>query len=400
MSRTQQEQFLLAHLGRQLAGETKTQHFLEIMSAELRNLLGASECRIYLDPRGRRFLGTSMNGAASLAGPLGQKVQRAVRSGLSVRLDRGKGSVHNLLAAPMLGHDGRLLGYIEVANKLAGEFHADDEGFLMLLASITGYALENEKLNHKLQDSHLETIYRLATIAEYRDPVDLTGHLRRMSRYSGMIAEGIGLSKAESRNILYASPLHDIGKVAIPDKVLHKPAKLTEREYDIIKKHTVIGAEILSRAKSELLRLRLPHRPRPPRENSTAPAIRRASKGGRSLWRRASSRWRTSSMLFAAAASTRPRGTAPRPGPISSSARARISTPRSSAPSKRRGPASRRSCATTGSSRAARPLREKPATTPTTTRAAEPARPALISPPQFVTIALVPEPSFPADQPG
>jgi putative two-component system response regulator len=115
--------------------------------------------------------------------------------------------------------------------------------------------MDNERLNRELQDSHLETIYRLATVAEYRDKEDLAGHLRRMSRYSSLIAEGVGLSRVEARRILYASPLHDIGKVAIPDSVLLKPGKLSPAEYEIIKTHTLLGAEILSNAKSELLKV-------------------------------------------------------------------------------------------------------------------------------------------------
>src|SRR5208282_1247444 len=69
------------------------------------------------------------------------------------------------------------------------------------------------------------------------------------------LAQGIGLSFQEAADIRYAAPLHDIGKVAIPDSILRKPAKLTESEFEEMKKHTVYGAKMLANAESRLLRL-------------------------------------------------------------------------------------------------------------------------------------------------
>src|SRR5208282_611250 len=69
------------------------------------------------------------------------------------------------------------------------------------------------------------------------------------------LAQGIGLSFQEAADIRYAAPLHDIGKVAIPDSILRKPAKLTVEEYEEMKKHTVYGARMLANAESRLLRL-------------------------------------------------------------------------------------------------------------------------------------------------
>jgi putative two-component system response regulator len=115
--------------------------------------------------------------------------------------------------------------------------------------------LENAALYDDLRRSHLETIYRMALVAEYRDQEDTGRHLRRMSRFSGILALGVGLSPAEAEDIRYAAPLHDIGKVAIPDAILRKPAKLTVEEYEEMKKHTVYGSKMLANAESRLLRL-------------------------------------------------------------------------------------------------------------------------------------------------
>ena len=101
-------------------------------------------------------------------------------------------------------------------------------------------------------DAQLETIRRLALVAEFKDKITAT-HLDRMSRYSALLAEGVHLSPGEVDLLLHASPLHDVGKVGIPDAVLQKPGKLDADEWKIMKTHTIIGHKILSGSNSPLL---------------------------------------------------------------------------------------------------------------------------------------------------
>lgn len=108
--------------------------------------------------------------------------------------------------------------------------------------------------NEKLQNSFLDTIHRLALAAEYKEE-ETGNHIIRMSRYSALIAEKLCLSKKEVQNILYASPLHDLGKIGIPDSILLKPGKLTDEEFTIMKTHTIIGANILAYSKAEVLQV-------------------------------------------------------------------------------------------------------------------------------------------------
>jgi len=108
--------------------------------------------------------------------------------------------------------------------------------------------------NEKLQNSFLDTIHRLALAAEYKEE-ETGNHIIRMSRYSALIAEKLCLSKKEVQNILYASPLHDLGKIGIPDSILLKPGKLTDEEFTIMKTHTIIGANILAYSKAKVLRV-------------------------------------------------------------------------------------------------------------------------------------------------
>ena len=108
------------------------------------------------------------------------------------------------------------------------------------------------KSYNDLKEAQLETIYRLAVAAEYRDE-DTATHLKRMSNYAAIIAKGMGLSEKEVELILYTSPMHDVGKIGIPDNILFKPGKLTPEEFEVIMNHCVIGVRILSGSKSEMI---------------------------------------------------------------------------------------------------------------------------------------------------
>ena len=104
----------------------------------------------------------------------------------------------------------------------------------------------------ELNDTRLEVIRRLGRAAEYRD--DMTGyHIIRMSRYSQLLALAAGMGEDEAERLLNASPMHDIGKIGIPDNVLLKPGKLDPEEWKIMQTHVDIGVEILSGSDSELM---------------------------------------------------------------------------------------------------------------------------------------------------
>ena len=106
----------------------------------------------------------------------------------------------------------------------------------------------------ELEETRQEAILRLGRAAEYRD--NETGmHVIRMSRLSAKLAKKIGLPDEECQLILQASPMHDVGKIGIPDEILLKPGKLNEEEWVIMKKHSEIGAEILSGSRSAIMKM-------------------------------------------------------------------------------------------------------------------------------------------------
>jgi putative two-component system response regulator len=106
----------------------------------------------------------------------------------------------------------------------------------------------------ELDKAQMEVLQRLALAAEYRDD-DTRLHTRRVGMIAQRIAQALDLPPDQTDLILHASPLHDIGKIGIPDSILLKHGKLTDDEFTIMKEHTVIGGNILSKSNSFFLRL-------------------------------------------------------------------------------------------------------------------------------------------------
>jgi len=107
---------------------------------------------------------------------------------------------------------------------------------------------------HALRDAFLEAIFTLMRAAEYRD--DETGaHVKRISYYTRVLAEGLGMDKDFCNMIFYASPMHDIGKIGTPDRILLKPGGFTPEEWEIMKQHTVTGDRILADTTSPYLKM-------------------------------------------------------------------------------------------------------------------------------------------------
>ena len=114
-------------------------------------------------------------------------------------------------------------------------------------------AREVERATAHLLAREEEIIYRLARAIEYRDG-DTGGHVSRVAQISELIAEGIGLPEHRCRMIYLAAPLHDIGKIGIADAILSKPGKLTPAEFATMQEHVTIGARILERGSSDLIK--------------------------------------------------------------------------------------------------------------------------------------------------
>lgn len=105
----------------------------------------------------------------------------------------------------------------------------------------------------EIRNREKELVVRMSRAAEFRDP-ETGAHIQRMAHYSALIARGLGLDDKTQSLILEAAPMHDVGKIGIPDYILLKPGKLTGEEFEIMKGHARIGHEILKESGSEILR--------------------------------------------------------------------------------------------------------------------------------------------------
>jgi putative two-component system response regulator len=125
-------------------------------------------------------------------------------------------------------------------------------GALQALADSTAVAMENVRISQELEASRLETLQRLALAAEYRDD-GTRQHTERVARTSRAISERLGLPADQTSLIYRAAPLHDVGKLAIPESILLKPGRLTSREFEQVKGHTTTGGAILAGSSSQVL---------------------------------------------------------------------------------------------------------------------------------------------------
>ncbi len=155
-----------------------------------------------------------------------------------------------------LGGSGRAIGVLTLSGRAGRRpFDDSDAQTLSMLANIAGTAIHS-KLRQEARDAARDSIMvALAKLAEYRD--NATGaHLERVVRYSTILAEELATTDSHRarinqefiRQLQQAAPLHDIGKVAVPDRILLKPGPLSEDEFALIQRHAVIGADIIQTA--------------------------------------------------------------------------------------------------------------------------------------------------------
>jgi putative two-component system response regulator len=111
-----------------------------------------------------------------------------------------------------------------------------------------------QQRTRELEDTRLQIIRRLGRAAEFKD--DETGyHVIRMSHYCRMLAVAGGIPEHRAELLFNAAPMHDVGKIGVPDSILEKPGPLTPDEWSIVKRHPVIGAGIIGRHNNELLEM-------------------------------------------------------------------------------------------------------------------------------------------------
>jgi PAS domain S-box-containing protein len=152
-------------------------------------------------------------------------------------------------------------GKLTYKNKNEKKFHLevtmyplkDGLGKIVEYMQISHDITEIEDLHEELEETQREIIYKLGEIGETRSSE--TGyHVKRVAEYSKLFAQKINLNDEEINRLFMASPMHDIGKIGIPDAILNKMGKLTDEEWEIMKTHAQIGYDILKNSKRETLK--------------------------------------------------------------------------------------------------------------------------------------------------
>ncbi|MCH7992095.1 MAG: response regulator [Gemmatimonadetes bacterium] len=113
---------------------------------------------------------------------------------------------------------------------------------------------EVTRAQREVQAGHLDTIRRLSLAAEYKDH-DTAGHIERIGRYSQVVGMAMHMQPGVVDLLSHAAPLHDVGKLGIPDSILLKPGPLDESEREIMNTHTTIGAQILAGSTSPVIQM-------------------------------------------------------------------------------------------------------------------------------------------------
>jgi HD-GYP domain-containing protein (c-di-GMP phosphodiesterase class II) len=158
--------------------------------------------------------------------------------------ERTEFKTRNIICVPVKVKK-KLIGVLEAINKKGkGKFDREDLTLLTSLADQVAIALDNSRLYEELEEMFFQTAESLADAIEKRDPYT-GGHTQRVTLYSQAIAKYLQLEPLEKKWLKIASVLHDIGKIGVEDDILKKRDRLTPEEFNVIKRHSDMGAEIL-----------------------------------------------------------------------------------------------------------------------------------------------------------
>jgi response regulator RpfG family c-di-GMP phosphodiesterase len=129
-----------------------------------------------------------------------------------------------------------------------------DRDLIEIFCTNVSVAFDNIYLNQEVEDTQKEILFTLGEVAEARSQ-ETGHHVKRVAEIAKLLALGYGLSPEEAESLRLAAPIHDVGKLSIPDAILNKPGKLTPEEFSIMKTHSPTGYEMLKNSKRSILKL-------------------------------------------------------------------------------------------------------------------------------------------------
>jgi response regulator RpfG family c-di-GMP phosphodiesterase len=254
-----------------IADEKNLNKLLMLMADMGREMVLADRCTLWLLDQTRNELWTKVaHGVNEIRIPSHSGlVGYAVQKGASVfidnayeddrfnqEVDKKTGYRTNaILVIPFRNNDGEIMGAYQAINKMteSGIFSQQDAEHLTLAASYAGKSIEAAILHNEIEETQKEIIFAMGEIGEVRSK-ETGNHVKRVAEYSYLLALKYGLSEEEAELLRTASPMHDIGKVAIPDGILQKPGKLTDEEFTLMKTHSTIGYNLLKNSNRHILK--------------------------------------------------------------------------------------------------------------------------------------------------
>ncbi|MCR8631071.1 HD domain-containing phosphohydrolase [Paenibacillus radicis (ex Xue et al. 2023)] len=261
-----------------IANERRLDHLIMLMADMGREMIISDRCTVWLlDKQKNEVYSTVAHGVPPLRLPSNAGlVGHSIGTGLPIFIDDAYQNVEfkevlergaiamdqktgyrtkALMVIPFRNNEGEIMGAYQAVNKLTEQeqFSEKDLEHLSLAASYAGKSLESALLSNEIEETQKEIIFTMGEIGESRSK-ETGNHVKRVAEYSYILALGLGMSEEEAELLKIASPMHDIGKVAIPDAVLKKPGKLTEEEFDIMKSHTDIGYGLLKNSNRHILK--------------------------------------------------------------------------------------------------------------------------------------------------
>lgn len=254
-----------------IANEKNVNTTLMTLADMGRDMICADRCTLWLCDEKTNELWTKVaHGVEEIRVPMDKGiVGHAVRTGKPIRIDdayqderfnpdvdRKTGyRTQSILVIPIHNQAGKLIGAFQAINKMTPEavFTDTDFTYLSLAATYAARSIETAMLNDEIEETQKDILLQLGEVAESRSR-ETGNHVKRVAEYSWLLAIRSGMDSAQAELLRMASPMHDIGKIAIPDSVLNKPGKLTAEEYDVMKKHTTIGYHMLKNSSRPMLK--------------------------------------------------------------------------------------------------------------------------------------------------
>lgn len=254
-----------------IAKENNIDRLLLLLADLARDILGADRSTIWLADRERNELWTkAAHGLASIRIPLDSGLaghvvksnepvicnEPALDSRFNADVDAQTGyETKSIIAVPIKTLQNEVIGAMQCVNKrsLSRRFQGKDIEKMMLVGGYAAQTLEVAGLYREIEETQREVVFTLGTACEFRSK-ETSNHVRRVAEYSVFLAFESGMDIEEAELIRQASPLHDIGKIAIPDAILNKPGKLTSDEFALMKSHTKIAYDMLHVSERKILK--------------------------------------------------------------------------------------------------------------------------------------------------